>query len=47
MARQQKGLASGATESFYYGGAEMLPRHRAAVIRSVLNGAQANMRSAA
>lgn len=47
MAQQQKGLASGATDSFYYGEAEMLPRHRAAVIRSVLNGVQADMRSAA
>jgi phenylpropionate dioxygenase-like ring-hydroxylating dioxygenase large terminal subunit len=47
MARQQKGLASGATDSFYYGEAEMLPRHRAAIIRSVLDGAQITTRSAA
>src|SRR3546814_13487400 len=44
MARQQKGLASGATDSFYYGEAEMLPRHRAAVIRSVLDGVPKLMR---
>ena len=47
MARQQKGLASGATDSFYYGDAEMLPRHRAAVIHSVLDGAQTRMWSVA
>src|SRR3546814_906846 len=47
MARQQKGLASGATDSFYYGEAEMLPRHRAAVIRSVLDGVPTLMRSVA
>lgn len=47
MARQQKGLASAATDSFYYGEAEMLPRHRAAVIRSALDDAQAGVRSAA
>src|SRR3546814_880637 len=47
MARQQKGLASGATDSFYYGEAEMLPRHRAAVIRSVLDGVTTLMRSVA
>src|SRR3546814_7013422 len=44
MARQQKGLASGATDSFYYGEAEMLPRHRAAVIRSVLEGERQSTR---
>lgn len=47
MARQQKGLASGATDSFYYGEAEMLPRHRASVIRSLLDAAQSAARAAA
>lgn len=47
MARLQKGLASGATDRFYCDEAEMLPRHRAAVIRYVLNESQAGMRSAA
>lgn len=47
MARQQKGLASGATDIVHYGEAEMLPRHRAAVVRAVLDSAQAGMRDAA
>lgn len=44
MARQQTGLASGATDSFFYGDAEMLPRHRAAVIRSILVGVPTDLR---
>ena len=36
MGAQHAGLSSGATDTFLYGEAEIMPRHRAAVIRAIL-----------
>lgn len=47
MDRQQTGLASGAMDTFLYGEAEMLPRHRAAVVKAILDGHAAGARGAA